>query len=1226
MGFNNPDVPWSEIERTLSDRRPGDDPRAWWTTGGSHARRDGRPTDVPEGANGGDSPAWSSHRPAYEPPSRLERRTSTTPYAELHCHSNFSFLDGASHPEELAEEAARLGLDALALTDHDGFYGVVRFAEAARSVGVPTVFGAELSLGLTRPQNGEADPEGDHLLVLARDPEGYARLASTLSTGHLAGREKGRPDYSDVDWAAAHGGHWLVLTGCRKGAVPRALVEGGPAAAARELGRLVDTFGVGNVAVELCDHGDPLDSARNDALAALAVRAGVDLVATNNVHYATPDRRRLAAALAAVRARRSLDDLDGWLPAAGTAHLRSGDEQARRFARWPGAVERAAELGRACAFDLALVAPRLPPFPCPDGLDEMAYLRRLTAEGATVRYGPRGGVDPRGDRERNRKAWVQIDHELAVVEALGFPGYFLVVWDIVAFCRRADIYCQGRGSAANSAVCYALGITSVDAVALGLLFERFLSPERDGPPDIDIDIESGRREEAIQYVYRRHGRRHAAQVANVISYRARSAVRDMAKALGYSPGQQDAWSKQMDMWSTVASTAAEQGGEQQGRPGAGGRGAATGAARTAPPAHDIPAAVLALAREIERAPRHLGIHSGGMVICDRPIVEVCPVEWGRFSGRASLRDGTARTDGDGDGDGDGDEIVPLRTVLQWDKDDCAAVGLVKFDLLGLGMLEALHHCIDFVRSAHGIEVDLAFLDQDPEVYAMLCRADSVGVFQVESRAQMATLPRLRPREFYDLVVEVALIRPGPIQGGSVHPYIRRRNGLEEPTYLHPLLKPALEKTLGVPLFQEQLMQMAIDVAGFTPAEADELRQAMGSKRSQERMERLRRRLYDGMAANEVTGEVADRIWEKLAAFASYGFPESHSVSFAYLVYASSWLKRYFPAAFCAALLDAQPMGFYSPHSLVQDARRHGVEVRTPDLAVSAAGATLEDDGGPARPGPAAGEGAAPDTWGKGGPAVRLGLASVRGIGDDLARRIVAERDAHGPYAGLEDLVRRVPGLSTTQLEALATAGAFASFGLDRRRALWVAGAVAQAGADRLDGIVTGVDAPTLPGLEPIDEARADLWATGVSPEGHPTLFVRDVLDELGVVPAARLVEREHGSRVTVGGVVTHRQRPATAGGTTFVNLEDESGLLNIVVSKGCWAHHRRVVRTAAALLVRGRLERVEGVTNVIAERIEALPLSRSRPPSAASLDTFDAARPGATPGDGDPLIRSRDFR
>ena len=537
-------------------------------------------------------------------------------------------------------------------------------------------------------------------------------------------------------------------------------------------------FGADNVVVELCDHGDPLDSARNDALATLAVRAGLPLVATNNVHYATPARRRLATALAAVRARRSLDDLAGWLPAAGGAHLRSGDEQARRFARWPGAVELAAELGRACAFDLALVAPQLPPFPCPDGLDEMAYLRRLVEEGGARRYGPRGGAAPDGDRDRNRKAWAQIDHELAVIEALGFPGYFLVVWDIVEFCRRSDIYCQGRGSAANSAVCYALGVTNADAVALGLLFERFLSPERDGPPDIDIDIESGRREEAIQHVYRRHGRRHAAQVANVISYRARSAVRDMAKALGYSPGQQDAWSKQMDMWSTVASTAAELG---QG-----------------PNGHDIPEPVLALAREVERAPRHLGIHSGGMVICDRPIVEVCPVEWGRFEGSAAVRDGLARTDGtpvDDEGTGADrprprptpDATVPLRTVLQWDKDDCAAVGLVKFDLLGLGHARGAAP-LRRLRAGRPRGRDRPRLPptQDPEVYAMLCRADSVGVFQVESRAQMATLPRLRPETFYDLVVEVALIRPGPIQGGSVHPYIRRRKELEPVTYPHPL--------------------------------------------------------------------------------------------------------------------------------------------------------------------------------------------------------------------------------------------------------------------------------------------------------------------------------------------------------------------------------------------------------------------------------------------------------
>ncbi|HEX2062824.1 MAG TPA: error-prone DNA polymerase, partial [Acidimicrobiales bacterium] len=505
-----------------------------------------------------------------------------------------------------------------------------------------------------------------------------------------------------------------------------------------------------SVAVELWDHGDPLDTARNDALAELSVRAGVDPVATNNVHYATPARRPLATAVASVRARRSLDDLDGWLPSAGSAHLRSGAEMAHRFSRYPGVVERAAEMGRECAFDLRLVAPRLPDWPVPDGHTEMSWLRELTRRGALRRYGL-------PDAERVPGAWRQVAYELDMIEHLGFAGYFLIVWDIVEFCRRSDIYCQGRGSAANSAVCYALGITNTDAVALGLLFERFLSPERDGPPDIDIDIESDRREEAIQYVYERYGRERAAQVANVITYRPKSAVRDMAKALGHSPGQQDAWSKQVDAWGPLSATAAL-------------------------PDHDIPAPVLALAEQVQGFPRHLGIHSGGMVICDRPVVEVCPVEWGRMEGR---------------------------TVLQWDKDDCAAVGLVKFDLLGLGMLSVLHYAVDLVREHHGVEVDLATLPQEDEVYEMLCRADSIGVFQVESRAQMATLPRLKPRRFYDLVVEVALIRPGPIQGGSVHPYIRRRNGAEPVTYLHPLLEPSLAKTLGVPLFQEQLMQMAV---------------------------------------------------------------------------------------------------------------------------------------------------------------------------------------------------------------------------------------------------------------------------------------------------------------------------------------------------------------------------------------------------------------------------------
>jgi error-prone DNA polymerase len=842
-------------------------------------------------------------------------------------------------------------------------------------------------------------------------------------------------------------------------------------------------------------------------------------VATGNVHYAAPGAARLAAAMAAVRARRSLEEMDGWLPAAGTAHLRSGAEMASRFVRFPGAVEQAARIGAECAFDLHLVAPRLPDFPVPPGHTEASWLRLLTMQGAARRYGPAG-------QERVVGAYDQLAHELTLIEQLGFPGYFLIVHDIVEFCRRHRILCQGRGSAANSAVCYALGITGVDAVSFGLLFERFLAPERDGPPDIDLDIESGRREEVIQYVYRRYGRARAAQVANVITYRPRSAVRDVARALGFSPGQQDAWSRQLDRWSLPAA----------GPAAAGANG----------PERDIPTAVTHLSEQLLGFPRHLGIHSGGMVICDRPVGEVVPVEWAR---------------------------MPGRTVIQWDKDDCAAAGLVKFDLLGLGMLAMLHEAFDLIRDHHGRDLDLSLVPpEDPAVYDMLCAADSIGVFQVESRAQMATLPRLRPRRFYDLVIEVALIRPGPIQGGSVHPYIRRRNGTEEVTYPHPLLRRSLAKTLGVPLFQEQLMQMAIDIAGFSPAEADELRRAMGSKRSAERIERLRDRLYTGMAASGITGELADDLFAKLSAFANFGFPESHSVSFAFLVYASSWIKLYYPAAFCAALLNAQPMGFYSPQSLVADARRHGVEVLRPDVNASAVVASLVGTR----------------------PRVRLGLSGVRRVGEDLARRIVDTRTAGGPYADMADLVRRV-GLSVDQVEALATAGAFGCFGLARREALWAAGAVAQARPDRLDGMVFGADvtavAPHLPGMTEVEESVADLWATGITTEGYPTRFLRERLSLRGVTTAAGLRDADAGRQVVVAGIVTHRQRPATAGGTTFVNLEDETGLVNVICSPGLWVRHRVVARTATALVVRGRIERAEGVTNVIAEWMWPLPVA-----------------------------------
>jgi error-prone DNA polymerase len=785
----------------------------------------------------------------------------------------------------------------------------------------------------------------------------------------------------------------------------------------------------------------------------------------------------------------------------------------RRFARYPGVVQRAADVAREIAFDLSLVAPQLPPFPCPDGLNEMEFLRRLVTKGAEHRYGikPDGGED----LSLRARAWRTIEHELSIIETLGFAGYFLVVWDIVRFCEEKGILCQGRGSAANSAVCYSLGITKADAVSLGLLFERFLSPERDGPPDIDIDIESGRREEVIQYVFQRHGRLHAAQVANVITYRSRSAVRDMARALGYAPAQQDSWSKQVDAWGSVGVTATQR-------------------------EHDIEPMVLEMAAEIENMPRHLGIHSGGMVMCDRPIVEVCPVEWARMENRS---------------------------VLQWDKDDCAAIGLVKFDLLGLGMLSALSNAVAFISEHRGYDLDLATIPQEDDVYTMLCRADTVGVFQVESRAQMSTLPRLKPRRFYDLVVEIALIRPGPIQGGSVHPYIRRRNGEEPITYLHPLLENALAKTLGVPLFQEQLMQMAIDVAGFTATEADQLRQAMGSKRSALRMQRLKDRLYEGMAMRGITGAIADEIFDKMAAFASYGFPESHSVSFAYLVYSSSYIKLHEPAVFCAALLNAQPMGFWSPHTLVRDARRHGVVVHTPDINASADLATLE-----------------PCTDSFGGLAVRLGIGSVRGVGAEVARVVAQGR----PYASLEDLARRVPQLSRKQMEAMATAGAFThSFGDDRRHTLWEAGAHGNNG-EHLQGMLGLNSRPTLPGMEPVEEAIADLWATGISPDGHPTIFLREQLNAKGVVTADALVQVSHKDRAWVAGIVTHRQRPVSARGATFISLEDETGLINVVCSKGCWARYRAVARDASALLVRGRVESANGVINVVAEHIAPL--------------------------------------
>lgn len=1113
MPYNNPPIPWRELESRLSGRRV-----------------------VPDG---GDGPGFSRRREPYRP-SPVSAPEHTVPYAELHAHSNFSFLDGASSPEELIEEAVRLGLSAIALTDHDGFGGTPRFAEAAAEHGMNTVHGSELRLGLLPGVHNEPDPAGEHLLVLARGVEGYHRLCTAITEANLRGEEKGLPVY-DLDELVDLGrDHWLILSGCRKGARDR------PA-----LTRLIDLFGRDNVAVELSYQGHPHDSRTNDALAELAQELTLPIVATGNVHAARPRDVRLAHAFAAVRARRSLSQLEGWLPA--VPFLRSGAEMEHLFRRYPGAVARSVEIADHIAFDLRKASPELPDQKVPTGYTPMTWLRELVRQGADELY-----VHNRAEAEE------RLQRELAVIESKDFAGYFLIVHDIVAEARRRDILCQGRGSAANSAVCYALRITAIDSIFYNLPFERFLSATRDEEPDIDVDFDSERREEIIQWVYQQYGRRNAAQVANVISYRPRSAVRDMAKALGYSVGQQDAWSKQVDSWTHLS------------------------------PEIDLPESVRELAHKAMRAPRHRGIHSGGMVLTKRPVGEVVPIE------RARMTD---------------------RTVVQWDKDDCAWMGLVKFDLLGLGMLGAISKTLDLVRIHTGESWELATLPKEEQgVYDMLCLGDSVGVFQVESRAQIGALPRIKPRSFYDLVIQIALIRPGPIQGGAIHPYVRRRTGAETIDHLHPALEPVLARTLGVPLFQEQLMQIAMTVGGCTGDDADLLRRAMGSKRGVEKIERLQHKLMDGMVSHGIDEETAASIYTRIEAFANFGFAESHSLSFALLVYASSWLKLHYPAVFLVGLLRSQPMGFYSPQSLVADARRHGVTTLRADVMYSGTDATLE---GPLTitgleacrereqtpVAPFVSDPQLPQRLLEhrrdGHLQVRLGLVGIKGISKSEADRIVRAREQQ-PFRSLADLKRRT-GLNVTQVEALAQAGACESLGLGRREALWLAGY-----ADSEELLPDTSPVGNVPGLPPMDvasELQADLLSTGITATQHPFSLVRERLDVRGVLSVAETMIHEHGRRAWVAGLVTHRQRPMTAGGVTFLNLEDESGMLNVVVFESVWQRQRVLLRNRAGLVVRGRVEHGDGAVNLIAEAI-------------VDIDRF---LPGATAVIGR-RHRSRDFR
>ena len=1090
-------------------------------------------------------------------------------YAELHAHSNFSFLDGASHPQRLVERAAELGYEALAVTDHDGFYGLVKFWSAAREVGLPAVYGAELSLprfdaveqGHDQPfeasRMGDASKKPssageslqwrrgrirrshgpkvidrgpvDHLVVLAPSPEGYAQLSHLISQGQMRG-EKGRPLYRWEDLAeASRQGDLVALTGCWQGAVPRAALAGDHDGAVREASRLRDIFGR-RLHVELWDHRMPEDDLRNDLLWDVARELNLPTIATNNVHYADRHDADLSEVLAAVGGRRNLAGQDGFRPATDERYLKSPQEMAERFRIYPGAVERAGELGMALAFDLKLVAPKLPDFPLPGHFQsEMAFLRFLTFEAARDVYaGDDGGIDPR--------AAARLNHELDIIERLGFPGYFLVVWDIVNYAKDQDIMCQIRGSGADSAVCRCLGLTRVDPIRLQLPFERFLSDERGRPPDIDLDLEAERREEVIQYCYRRYGRERAAMVANVITYRARSVLRDVAKTFGFTQAQVDGMSKYVDDHDPGSLRLEEPLPE----------------GLTAEFVYDI-------CRRLDGFPRHLGIHSGGVVIADRPLWQVVPIEWGRMADR---------------------------TVLQWDKDDCAAIGIVKFDLLGLGMLNALHLTVDSIEEMHGQTIDLATIPQERAVYEMMTKADTVGLFQVESRAQMATLPRMKPKNFYDLAVEVALIRPGPIQGASVHPYLRRRNGEEPIRYPHPLAEPILKKTLGVPVFQEQLMELARVCAGFDGGQSDRLRAAMTHKRSDEAMGRLRDEVFEGMRSKGVVGAAAEEIWEKLQGFASFGFPESHSVSFAYIVYMSAWLRYHYPAEFLAGLLNAQPMGFYSPNSLVQDGIRHGVVILNPDINVSLYDCTIEPHPSEEEDvveyygmGWRRGRGAVEDPP-RLAVAVRMGLRYVRNLGDSEVTRIEVARQIGGSFSDPADLAHRT-GLPVDALEGLAAAGALESLGLGVREGLWAAGALAEIGPGKLP-LVPGLEPPGLAPMGDQEAHQATLWATGVSVR-HPIEFVRERLTKAGCITVAQALDaRRNGKRARIGGVVIHRQRPGTARGVIFFNFEDETGLMNIVVLPDIWKKHRDIARRNPGLIIDGVLEFRDGVTNLVA--------------------------------------------
>ena len=1050
-------------------------------------------------------------------------------YVELHARSAFSFLEGASLPEAMAQQAANLGLPGLALLDRDGLYSAPRLHTSAAKLGLRAHIGAEVSVegfgAKLRPPAWQPHtvPERPvRLALLCESPAGYRNLSELITGYKLRQRTKG-DGVAPLRKLREHAAGLVCLTGGEEGPLAAALACGGMDEARRTLSCLVEVFGAGSVYVELQRHGLREQEARNQAAVALARELRLPLLATNGVNMATAFEREVLDVLTAVRHGCSLDEAGLLLQPNDRRCLHPASEMRRLFRDLPEAVAATAELSDRLRFRMGETGYEFPRYPIPDGDTMDSFLRKRTLEGVARRYGCKVSASLR------ERADQQVAKELALIAKLGLAGYFLIVWDIVEFCRAHGILVQGRGSAANSAVCYALGITAVDPVGMDLLFERFLSEVRGEWPDIDLDLPSGDdRERAIQYVYERYGKLGAAMCANVVTYRGRSAAREVGKALGFDADAQTRLTRLVGSWEWKGQSDTMEAGFR----------AAGFDLR-----HPRVAKYLELSIRMLDLPRHLGQHSGGMVIAQGQLASVVPIE------PASM---------------------PGRNVIQWDKDDCTDMGLIKVDLLGLGMMAVLKDSVELIARRHGTEVDLAQLPpDDPDVYASIRRADTVGLFQIESRAQMASLPRNAPDTFYDLVVQVAIIRPGPIVGKTMHPYMERRQGRQKIAYPHPLLEPVLERTLGVPLFQEQLLRIAMVIANFTGGEAEELRRALGSRRAVSKMQILEQKLRAGMDANGVGAAAQEEIIRSISSFALYGFPESHAASFALLAYASAWLKHHYLAAFTCALMNNQPMGFYSAAVVLKDAQRHGLRVKPVDVLRSDWSCTLE-----------------PHESGQ--HALRLGLRYVRGLRSTSAAEIGRVR-ALRPFGSVGELARRVPGLSKAELAMLAEAGALNPLGGHRRDALWQVERAARPGGALFAGVDEEENAASpLPAMLPEERTVADYARTGLTVGRHPMAHCRAELDRLRVFRAGELKRLPHGTEARIAGCVIARQRPGTAHGFIFLSIEDETGIANAIIDPDLYERHRALVTYAKVLLIEGSLQNIDRVVHLRARRIEQL--------------------------------------